>query len=345
VKFTIGPYPAITLTKARELGRDAILTAKQGRDPSAERKEARRKAVAARADTLAGIAEEYLTKTKDLRTIGQRRRLLERLVLPTLGSRPIGEIRRVDIIRLLDRIENQNGARSADYVLACIRRLFNWFAVRDDNFCSPIVKGMARQNAREHARERTLTDDELRRVWAAAEQLEGPFGPLAKFLLLTGARRSEAADMTDAEIDGSDWALPAGRNKVKATLVRPLSKAAQAVLAKVPRIADSNFVFTVDGSRPIHGFHGFKKKLDAQSGVTGWVLHDLRRTARSLMSRAGVNSDIAERCLGHVLTGVRATYDRHEFHREKQLAFEALAAQIERIVHPQDNVVAVRGRR
>jgi integrase len=76
--------------------------------------------------------------------------------------------------------------------------------------------------------------------------------------------------------------------------------------------------------------------------VKGWRFHDLRRTARSLMSRAGVPSDHAERCLGHVMPGVRGTYDRHEYYEEKRHAFEALAGLIERIINPQPNVVVMR---
>ena len=75
--------------------------------------------------------------------------------------------------------------------------------------------------------------------------------------------------------------------------------------------------------------------------MTGWTLHDLRRTGRSLMSRAGVDADHAERCLGHVIGGVRGTYDRHAYHAEKKRAFEMLAAQIDRIVHPKDNVIPI----
>jgi integrase len=82
----------------------------------------------------------------------------------------------------------------------------------------------------------------------------------------------------------------------------------------------------------LNDFGDPKVKLDAASGVTGWTLHDLRRTARSLMSRAGVPTDRAERCLGHVIGGVRGTYDRHEYHAEKKQAYEALAGIIERIV-------------
>jgi integrase len=91
-------------------------------------------------------------------------------------------------------------------------------------------------------------------------------------------------------------------------------------------------------------FARLKCEIDEASGVRGWRLHDLRRTARSLMSRAGVNSDHAERCLGHVIGGIRGTYDRHEFYVEKKHALESLAAQIERVLDPQDNVVEMRDR-
>jgi integrase len=89
------------------------------------------------------------------------------------------------------------------------------------------------------------------------------------------------------------------------------------------------------------GFSKFKHKFDEACGVADWTLHDLRRTARSLMSRAGVAPDHAERCLGHVIGGVRGTYDRHEYAEEKRKAFEALAGQIDRIVNPRENVVAI----
>jgi integrase len=105
-------------------------------------------------------------------------------------------------------------------------------------------------------------------------------------------------------------------------------------------------VFTTnDGLKPISSLSLFKSQLDAASDTKGWTLHDLRRTARSLMSRAGIPSDHAERCLGHVIGGVRGVYDRHEYHTEKQQAFEALAALIERIVSgTQAGVVQLKGR-
>ena len=135
----------------------------------------------------------------------------------------------------------------------------------------------------------------------------------------------------ESELHGADWTLPAARNKTKVDLVRPLSKAARAVLPK----RRGKFVFSSDdGKTCFSGFSKGKTRLDRESGVKGWTPHDLRRTARTLMSRAGVNSDHAELCLGHVLTGVRGTYDRHAYHAEKAVAFDKLAGLVAQIAGP-----------
>lgn len=353
VRYRFGGKPrkltlkaGITLAAARREAADALYAVEQGRDPSTAKRQAKQDQRLAAENTFRAIAEEYLKREgKRLRSADQRRAILERLVYDTLGDRPIGEIRRSEVVRLLDKIEAgelkdqdgepiKGGAIMADRTLAVIRKIMNWHAARADDFRSPIVRGMARVKAKERARERTLTDDELRAIWKTAGATEGPFGPFVQFLLLTAARRNEAADMQWCELSGADWTLPASRNKAKVDLIRPLSVAARDVLSRAPKLAGCDFVFSTDGKNPISGFSRFKQKFDTACGVAGWTLHDLRRTARSLMSRAGVNSDHAERCLGHVIAGVRGTYDRHEYHAEKQRAFEALAAQIERIVNP-----------
>jgi hypothetical protein len=341
-KFTLGPYPLLTLAKARELGREAILAAKQGRDPAAEHKAARRKAEAAAADTLQAIAEEYLAREgRKLRTAKQRRATLQRLVYPKLGDRPIGEIKRSEIIRLLDHIEDERGPRMADVTLGILSRIMSWHSIRDGEFRSPIVRGMARTSQGANARSRILDDAELYAVWNAAKAMPGAFGALVQFILLTATRRSEAAHMRHSEVNGRDWLIPAARYKGKHDHLVPLSSVAFAIISEMPAFSD--WVFVSGTGRPITDFARYKQILDQASGVTGWRLHDLRRTSRSLMSRAGVNADIAERCLGHVIGGVRGIYDRHAYHREKMLAFEALATQIEQIIiHPVDNVTALR---
>ena len=147
-----------------------------------------------------------------------------------------------------------------------------------------------------------------------------------------------------SEITNGDWTLPAARNKTAQDFVRPLSGAAQAVFDALP--SRGTWVFTRSGTAPLGGFSLLKADFDRACAVAGWTLHDLRRTARSLMSKAGVPSDHAERCLGHVIGGVRGVYDRHEYYEEKRQAFEALASLIERIVNSvQADVVQLHGGR
>jgi integrase len=331
----------LSLAAAHRATADALYKVEQGIDPAVARQQQKQKQRLAAAATFAAVAAEYLRREgKTLRSVEHRRSTLDRLVIPVIGDRPIGDIRRSEIVRLLDQVEERSGPSSADDCLAFIRKICNWHATRSDDFRTPIIRGMARTKPSERARSRILNDDELRAVWkTAAVEPQHTFTALLQFLLLTASRRNEARNMTWAEVDGrGDWTLPAARNKTKVDLVRPLSDAALALLKRRPRIDASPFVFSSNGRRPIGGLERYKKRFDKACGVTGWTLHDLRRTARSLMSRAGVSPDHAERCLGHVIGGVRATYDRHEYHAEKRDAYAALAAQIDRIVNPVDNV-------
>jgi integrase len=299
---TLGSYPSMSLANARA----KALTIAEGGDPDAE--------------TFKAISDEFMRRTT-IRTKGWRQQMLDRLIYPTLGSRPIAEIRRSEIARLLDKIEDESSAVMADHALAIIRRVMNWHASRSDDFRSPIVRGMARTKPHFRARERTLTDPELRAVWRCAE---GEFGRYVKFVLLTASRRTEALGARRSEIVGNDWIIPGTRYKTGKDHLIPLSGAAKALLG--------------DGEGPLFDVRAgniwrYKDVLSRAGGIDEWTLHDLRRTARSLMSRAGVSSDVAERCLGHVIGGVRGTYDRHEYYAEMTAAYEKLSALIADIVH------------
>ena len=368
VRFRIDGRPrkltlekGLTLAEARAAAAKALVEVEKKNDPTVVKRKAMDAQRAAAANTFKAVAEAYLDregkKKEDerLRSLAWRRQLLERLVYPTLGDRPISSIKRNAVIELLDNIEDgklfhpetkepiRGGATMAHSTLAIIRAIMNWHAVRDEDYRSPIVRGMGRIKPKKRKRERVLNDDELRAVWKSAESRGAdPFAMLIRFLLLTAARRNEGARLSWEEITGVDWILPARRNKVKLDLVRPLSSAAQKLLEKRPRIDDCPYVFTY-GKKPLATFSQSKEEFDEACGVTGWTLHDLRRTARTLMSRAGVNPDHAERCLGHVMPGIRDNYDKHEFYDEKKQVFEVLAAQIERIVNLVENVMPMRG--
>jgi integrase len=336
----IGTVGAISLAKARDKAKEWLEAIADGLDP-------RTIAEAAAANTLRAVAESYLAReAKNLRSAGQKQDHFERQIFPSLGNRPVGEIRRSEIIAMLDKIEDTAGPVQADRVLATLRKLFNWHASRDDEFRSPIVKGMMRTKPKERARKRTLADDELRIVWKVADQHTCPYDYMLQFILLTATRRSEASDMNESEMTGVDWVIPAERYKTKLDHLVPLSEKAQVLLSAVPR--RNGWLFTTTGNFPVSGFSKFKREFDARvtkangKRLENWTTHDLRRTARTLMSRAGVDADIAERCLGHTLPTIRGTYDLWEYRDEKAQAFEALASLIDRIVKPQANVIPLR---
>jgi integrase len=173
---------------------------------------------------------------------------------------------------------------TANEVLGNVSRVFDWHATRSDTFRSPIVKGMKRAGGQ--ARSRVLTDDELRAVWTACAEYRNPFGPMLRFILLTATRRNEALYARRSEIVGTEWTIPAARYKTKIDHLVPLS---QAALAQLPNEeAHGDWVFTANGKQAIGGRSRHKAAIDQASRVSGWTVHDLRRTARSLMSRAGV---------------------------------------------------------
>jgi integrase len=340
---------------------------REGEDPRPER--TRRLQDGDRPDGLdiAGMldmfVERYVKKEAKLRSAGQIESALERLVKPEIGNLGIYEIRRSHVVDMLDEIADESGPVMADRTLAYVRKAFNWYAIRDDKFSSPIVKGMGRSDSR--GRDRTLDDDEIRDLWAALETVTDPscYPRFVKTLLLTATRRNESANMHSAEVEGDVWTIPGSRYKrlpkhAGLDHVIPLSARARELIGEKPDNVKKNswYVFsTTSGEKPFSGFSKAKVALDekiaelrAKSGrdpIERWTLHDCRRTARSLMSRAGVSADHAERALGHVIGGVRETYDRHQYFSEKKAAFGALASLIKQILHPSPNVAQLADRR
>jgi integrase len=301
------------------------------------------------------FVERYVKKDAKLRSAGMIEAQLERLVKPRIGKVGIYEVKRSHISKMLSEIAEENGPRMADLALAYTRKAFSWYEVNghDDDFKSPIVRGMARGKPSEQARDRVLDDDEIKDLWAALDTIREPacFPNYVKFLLLTACRRNEVADMHADELNGDVWTIPKDRYKTKRDHVVPLSAAARQLIG-TPK-GDGGFLFsTTDGDVAFSGFSKAKDALDeaiakvrknaGRKPMQPWTFHDLRRTARSLMSRAGVPADHAERCLGHVIAGVRGVYDRHEFATEKRAAFEALAATVAGILDPKSNVVPMR---
>ena len=349
-RFTIGAWPDWSALKAVREARNLRQRIDRGENPIADR--APSPATASIASILDEFVARYVRSPKQPlreRTAGEYESAFKRLVKPRIGKLGIYDVRRSHLTKMLDEIEDVNGPVAADRTLAYVRKAFNWYATRDDQFNLPVVRGMARIKAKERARTRVLSDDEIRTIWPELANA-GTFGALITTLLLTAQRRDEVAQMSHKEI-GSDgiWTIPAERYKTKCANFVPLSKAALAVIAAQPTIDGSDYVFSSRAKTPFSGFSKSKAALDgavlaamqkrAKKGakvesIPNWTLHDLRRTAKTLMARAGVRPDISERVLGHVIAGVEGTYDRHSYADEKRDALEKLAKMVERILNP-----------
>jgi integrase len=278
-----------------------------------------------------------------LRSEKEITRLLRVHVFPAWKDRAFLSIRRSDVAALLDRIQDDHGARQADYVLNVVRSIMNWYATRHDDYTPPIVRGMRRQNQKAQARARVLTDDEIRTIWKQAEA-NGTFGAIVRTCLLTAQRSRKVAAMkwADVSLDG-EWSIPKEAREKDTAGLLVLPRVALAILVKQPRLESNPYVFAGRGSGPYRGFSQAKTAFDGRlSGVAAWVIHDLRRTARSLMSRAGVRPDIAERVMGHAIAGVEGVYDRHSYRDEKADALRRLAALIDGVINPRENIVTIR---
>jgi integrase len=344
----LGLHGQITPDQARDLAKKRAGEVADNRDPVGERSASQ----AAAAKTVNFVLDEFLKRyvynpAKPLRSADQYRDTFRRYVRPHIGNVSIYALMqdRETISAMLDTIEDNSGATSADRALAYLRSAFVWHEARDSKFRSPIVKGMARTKPSELARDRTLDDQEIRDLWAALDELGGApvcYRAYIKTLLLTGQRRREVARMSWGEIDGDVWTIPAARSKTGVENAVPLTAQVKNLLGPAQK---TGFVFSSDGGQTAFGGYSKPKaaldaalaalrKRDKRPPMTPWVQHDLRRTARSLMSRANVPSDHAERVIGHAIPGVLRIYDRHDYLTEKRGALEKLAALVERILHP-----------
>jgi integrase len=335
----IGPTVGLKIAESREQARSIIKRLKAGLAPF--------EAPAVMPESVAAVAENWLKRhveAKGLRTAPEMRRVLHRYVLPVWRDRPFAEIKRSDIARLLDGIEDKSGAWAADSALSVLRAMATWFAARDDTYTPPFVRGMRRVAPQARKRDRKLSDDELRTMWKAAGGA-GPFGAFIQVLLCTAQRREKCVTLKWDDLDGNVWHIPSAPREKNTAGVLVLPPLAMAIIARQPRLASNPYVFAGQTTGPLAGFSERNASFKSRAGIDGdWTLHDLRRTARSLMARAGVNREHAERVLGHSLPGVEGVYNVHDFVPEKAAALAKLAGLIEEIVYSERgaNVVPIR---
>lgn len=237
------------------------------------------------------------------------------------------------------------GVIAARRAYAVIRKLFNCAVGRDIIQATPAVIPNDDLPGEEVKRDRTLTDDELKAVWSASDGLGYPFGPMFQLLLSTGQRRDEVAGMrwSELDLDGRLWTLPTARTKAKREHLVPLSSLAVSVLETVPRMTTGDYAFsTTAGERPLSGFSRAKLRVDGICGVTGWRLHDLRRTVSTGMRKLRIDRDVVGAVLNHAPRGVTAeVYDQYDQLQGKRDALETWGRKIQSLVEPSHDQTVV----
>ena len=340
-RLTLGRWPSMDLAGARDAWRAARKLVEAGENPARARP--------AIADSFGAVALEWLKRDQaQNRSLANVRAIMERYPLPAWDARPINTIGRRDVIELIDSVADRGYLTMAHRLHSHLHRLFRWAVGRDILEANPMAD-LPRQGETVK-RDRVLTDTELALVWKASD--DWLFGPLFQLLILTGARRDEIGALRWAEIRGDRIELEGSRTKNGQPHNIPLSAQAAALLETVPRVANSEFVFTTTGRTPVSGWSKAKAILDVAArdlnkhkALPPWRLHDLRRTVATGLQRLGVNLQVIEAILGHISgsrAGVVGIYQRHQFDAEKRQALDAWARHVAGIVSTQANVIALR---
>ncbi|MDH4981455.1 site-specific integrase [Hyphomicrobium sp. D-2] len=357
-KLTLGSWPAIDLATARDLATRALRAVAEGRDPQAEKLEARRQA---RTDLFPDAARQFIIRYAEgrnrswddqLRLLGLRlnpekpddidpavRLLVADGFAQRWATKPARDITKKDVIDALDALSDDISPIAANRRLTLLKTFFNWAVSRDILPFSPAAG--IKPPAPESSRDRVLSAEEMRWVWSATDAMDDPWQSFFRLLLLTAQRRDEVAGIRKSEIHGNTWVIPAERSKTKQEHAVPLVGSAAEIIQRLSASADADWLLTTTGSGPIKGYSKAKAALDAAiAAITakerpditmpGWTLHDLRRTATSGMAAIGVDPHIAELVLGHrgALKGVARVYNRHSYLPEKRAALVAWDAHI-----------------
>jgi integrase len=337
----LGKVGAIGLDEARRKARIWLELIGKGIDPKIE--EARQRAEAQRrhVNTFAAVATEFLERhASGLKKSGEAKRIIEREFVKRWGARPITDILPEEIATAIRAIVKRGSPYQAHNALGYIRRLFSW-AIGTHEFgitTSPVTQLKPKDLiGKREARERTLSDEELLEVWNAAGEMGYPYGPVFRLLILTGQREREVAEMRWPEVDVRKflWTIPAERMKGDRVHEVPLTPLAVKTIESLPRWNSGDYVFTTTaGRKPINGFSKSKARADRLSGVSNWVIHDLRRTMRTHLSALPVEDLVRELVIAHSKPGLHKVYDQHAYQTEKRRCLELWEARLLSIVEP-----------
>ncbi|MFV1976711.1 MAG: tyrosine-type recombinase/integrase [Candidatus Scalindua sp.] len=340
-RMTFGAYPQIGLAKAHKFLAEAKL--KLAEDPPIDPGAIKQKdtARARSAPTVQNLADEYMEKWAKVKKKSWREdeRILNKHVLPEWKNIKVEEIKRRDLILLLDDIE---APIQANRVLALVRKMFNFAIDRGILEVTPFTR--MKLPHYEVERTRTLTPDEIKTFWNRLDQadIEKRTRLALKFLLVTSQRSTETSTAARSEIDLENrlWTIPGEKTKNGITHIVPLSSLAIEILEEVYKLGgNSDCVFPAKkgAHKPLaRGTLSQAVQRNLETFDAGqFTPHDLRRTASTIM-KGLVNPQWVEKVLNHLPPKLERTYDQHDYLNEKRQALDAWSRKIESLLFSDD---------
>ncbi len=320
-RLTLGAYPSMSLAQAHEAHAKARQTLEKGSDPGAL--ELAEKERARKSPTVADLAKEYMEKWSKprKRSWKEDERLLNREVLPHWGKRKAGDVTRRDVLQLIEAVVERGAPIQANRLFSVIRKMFNFAVERDIVPYSPCLA--VRAPAKPNRRDRVLTPDEIKAFWEGLEKAKwvGEASKRAlKLVLVTAQRPGEVLGASWKEIEGEWWTIPGEKTKNGIPHRVPLSSLALELMGA--RGEGLLFPSPKNPQVPIEVTalaHAVRRNREAIK-VENFTPHDLRRTAASHMTGAGIPRLTVSKILNHAEQGVTAVYDRHSYDREKRQA-------------------------
>ncbi len=327
-KFTLGSYPALKYKAAKEKALPLLQSVKNGKDPKAKKHKQLND------PTMTDLWKAYQDvlvlnpKKKKPATLKEESRKWEVELEPHIGKMKVSDVTPAIVAQIIDRVARSypvaaNRLRSLLIVMFKPALRKGWIVNHPLDYID--------KPAQETPRQRVLTDEEIKLVWNASGTVPENAGAMLKIQLLTAQRSGEIERMRWEDIDDAVWRIK--NTKTGNDHLVPLGDQVLQVLGKHLQ-RNSGYVFASKRGNAGHARHNTKdrSKVQEESGTSGWTNHDLRRTARTLMSRIGVRKHIAERVINHSQGGIVGVYDLHDYLQEKRQALDKLGREIDRII-------------
>ena len=344
-RMTLGTYPALSLADANHALAWARKQLEKGIDPGelvvTERRAERE------AETFKELVNLWIERwAKRYRKRWEEAKLtLEFDAIPAFGNRKVKDIKRKDIVRLLDKIMDRDAPTAANRNLQLLRQIFRFAIQRDMIETSPCEA--IDYPAKEKPRDRVLDDAELRVFLTQLSEvgLSRTLQLVLLFCLVTGQRRGEVVNAKKSEFDGEWWTIPGERTKNGRDHRVPLSPLAKSLLGDaLDRSGDSPWLFPGRNDRPLAANYVTARLWERiqEFDIPRFTTHDLRRTAASHMTALGHSQFNVGKVLNHSESSITAIYDRYAYDKEKRAALNAWSRKIEKLVNGAEDTKVVR---